>query len=88
VDVIWAPITEGLFRVAVKIQCNNIPGVLANISSSIAEAGSNIEKVSINESNPETSTLLFNISVENRDHMARVLRRLRRNSKVLRVTRL
>jgi len=88
VDVIWAPITEGMFRVAVKIHCNNIPGVLANISSSIAEAGSNIEKVSINESNPETSTMLFHISVEGRDHMARVLRRLRRNSKVLRVTRI
>jgi RelA/SpoT family (p)ppGpp synthetase len=88
VDVIWAPITEGMFRVAVKIHCNNIPGVLANISSSIAEAGSNIEKVSITESNPETSTMLFHISVEGRDHMARVLRRLRRNSKVLRVTRI
>jgi guanosine-3',5'-bis(diphosphate) 3'-pyrophosphohydrolase len=87
VDVIWAPITEGMFRVAVKILANNIPGALANISSSIAEAGSNIEKVSITESKPETSALLFNISVESRDHMARVLRRLRRNSKVLRVTR-
>ncbi|HMB59839.1 MAG TPA: ACT domain-containing protein, partial [Xanthomonadales bacterium] len=74
-------------RVAVKILANNVPGVLANISSSIAEAGSNIERVAITESNPETSNMLFNISVENRDHMARVLRRLRRNSKVIRVTR-
>jgi len=87
VDVIWAPITQGKFRVAVKILANNVPGVLANISSSIAEAGSNIEKVAITESNPETSNMLFSISVENRDHMARVLRRLRRNSKVIRVTR-
>lgn len=87
VDVIWAPITQGKFRVAVKILANNVPGVLANISSSIAEAGSNIERVAITESNPETSNMLFNISVENRDHMARVLRRLRRNSKVIRVTR-
>jgi len=87
VDVIWAPITQGMFRVAVKILANNVPGVLANISSSIAEAGSNIEKVAITESNPETSNMLFNISVENRDHMARVLRRLRRNSKVIRVIR-
>lgn len=88
VDVAWAAITEGMFRVAVKITASNIPGVLANISGSIAEAGSNIEKVAITESNPETSTMLFNLSVENRDHMARVLRRLRRNSKVLRVTRI
>jgi len=88
INVTWAPITQGMFRVAIKILANNIPGVLADISSSIAEAGSNIEKVSITESNPETSALLFSISVENRDHMARVLRRLKRNSKVIRVTRL
>ena len=31
---------------------------------------------------------LGSVSVESRDHMARVLKRLRRNSKVLRVTRL
>jgi (p)ppGpp synthase/HD superfamily hydrolase len=61
---------------------------LANISGSIAETGSNIERVSINESNPETSNMLFNISVENREHLARVLKRLRRNSQVLRVNRI
>lgn len=88
IDVIWAPLTQGMFRVAVKITAINIPGVLAGISGCIAEAGSNIEKISISESNPETSTLLFNLSVKNRDHMARVLRRLRRNSKIIRVTRL
>ena len=88
IDVTWAPITHGMFRVSVKITAINIPGVLADISSSIAEAGSNIEKVSITDSNPEISALLFSLSVENRDHMARVLRRLRRNSKVIRVTRL
>ncbi|HLF31656.1 MAG TPA: bifunctional (p)ppGpp synthetase/guanosine-3',5'-bis(diphosphate) 3'-pyrophosphohydrolase, partial [Xanthomonadales bacterium] len=87
VDVIWAPITQGMFRVAVKVIANNTMGALANISGNIAETGSNIERVSITESNPETSTMLFNLSVENRDHMARVLKRLRRNSKVIRVTR-
>jgi len=88
IDVKWAPITQGMFRVAVRIQASNTPGVLASISASIAAAGSNIEKVSITDSNPETSNMLFNISVESRDHMARVLRRLRRNGKVIRVTRL
>ncbi len=88
IDVTWAPLTQGMFRVAVKITAINIPGVLADISGCIAEAGSNIEKISISESNPETSALLFNLSVKNRDHMARVLRRLRRNSKIIRVTRL
>ncbi len=65
-----------------------MPGVLANISASIGEAGSNIEKVEQPEANPETATLLFTISVRDRDHMARVMRRLRRNRNVMRVARL
>ena len=87
VDVIWAPITKGMFPVAVRIVTRNTPGVLANVSGSIGRAGSNIETVAQPEANPETATLLFTISVEDRDHMARVLRRLRRNSNVIRVTR-
>lgn len=88
VDVIWAPITKGMFPVAVRIIARNTPGVLANISSNIGEVGSNIETISQPEANPETATLLFNISVKDRDHMARVLRRLRRNSNVIRVHRI
>ena len=60
---------------------------MASISTSVGEAGSNIETVAQPEANPEIATLLFSISVHDRDHMARVLRRLRRNSNVLRVHR-
>jgi guanosine-3',5'-bis(diphosphate) 3'-pyrophosphohydrolase len=88
VDVEWAPITKGMFPVAVRVVARNIPGVLASISTSIGEAGSNIETVAQPEANPETATLLFNLSVKDRDHMARVMRRLRRNSKVIRVSRI
>ncbi len=87
VDVMWAPITKGMFPVSVRIETHNTPGVLANVSTSIGQAGSNIETVAQPEANPETATLLFNISVRDRDHMARVIRRLRRNSNVIRVHR-
>lgn len=87
VDVNWAPITKGMFPVAVRIVARNTPGVLASISTSIGEAGSNIERVAQPDANPETATLLFTLSVRDRDHMARVLRRLRRNANVLRVNR-
>ena len=87
-DVIWAPIRRGSFKVALRILAKNVPGVLANISTSIGEAGSNIEKIEQPEANPETATLLFTISVKDRDHMARVMRRLRRNRNVTRVSRI
>jgi guanosine-3',5'-bis(diphosphate) 3'-pyrophosphohydrolase len=87
-DVIWAPIRRGMFKVALHILAKNIPGVLANISTSIGEVGSNIERIEQPEANPETATLLFTISVKDRDHMARVMRRLRRNRNVTRVSRI
>jgi len=88
IAVIWAPIRRGMFEVALRILASNVPGVLANISTSIGQAGSNIEKVEQPEANPEIATLLFTISVKDRDHMARVMRRLRRNRNVTRVTRI
>jgi guanosine-3',5'-bis(diphosphate) 3'-pyrophosphohydrolase len=88
VEVNWAPITRGMFPVAVRIVARNTPGVLASISTSIGEAESNIERVAQPEANMETATLLFTLSVRDRDHMARVLRRLRRNGNVIRVSRI
>ena len=88
VDVAWAPITKRMFPVAVRVVARNTPGVLANISTSIGQAGSNIETVAQPEANPETATLLFNLSVRDRDHMARVMRRLKRNGNVIRVNRI
>ena len=87
-DVAWAPIRRGMFEVALRISAKNVPGVLANISTSIGEAGSNIEKIEQPEANLEIATLLFTISVKDRDHMARVMRRLRRNRNVIRVSRI
>jgi guanosine-3',5'-bis(diphosphate) 3'-pyrophosphohydrolase len=88
IDVSWAPIRRGMFEVALHILAKNVPGVLANISASISEAGSNIEKIEQPESNREIAKLLFIISVKDRDHMAQVMRRLRRNRNVTRVSRI
>jgi guanosine-3',5'-bis(diphosphate) 3'-pyrophosphohydrolase len=88
IDVTWAPIRRGMYEVALHILAKNIPGVLANISSSIGEAGSNIEKIEQPEANRELAKLLFIISVKDRDHMAIVMRRLRRNRNVIRVSRI
>jgi guanosine-3',5'-bis(diphosphate) 3'-pyrophosphohydrolase len=88
IEVKWASIRRGMFEVALNILAKNVPGVLANISASIGDAGSNIEKVEQPEANPEAANLLFTISVADRDHMARVMRRLRRNRNVIRVSRI
>ncbi len=87
-EVNWAPIVNTTFPVILRIITQNNPGVLASISASIGEARSNIEKVEQPESNPETATLLFTVSVTDRDHVARLMRRVKRNKDVIRVSRI
>ncbi len=87
VTVKWAAITKGRFLVTLRLVIKNVTGVLANISTSIGEADSNIEAISQSDANPETATLQLTLSVNDRDHMARVMRRLRRNANVIRVNR-
>lgn len=86
-EVNWAPIVTTTFPVTMRVITQNNPGVLASISASIGEASSNIEKVEQPESNPETATLVFTVSVTDRDHMARLMRRVKRNRDVIRVSR-
>ncbi len=86
-EVVWAPIIDSQFQVILRVITKNNPGVLASISASIGEANSNIERVEQPESNPETATLIFTLTVDDRDHMARVMRRVKRNRNVIRVTR-
>lgn len=86
-EVAWAPITHGQFAVPLRVLAKNVPGVLASISASIGEARSNIERVDQPESNPESAVLTFVVTVRDRDHMARLMRRLRRNRNVIRVNR-
>jgi len=86
-EVAWEPVPRGTFSVLVKVVTVNGPGVLASVSSSMGQAEANIERVEQRESTSETAELFFLIGVRNRDQLARVLTRLRRNPKVFRVSR-
>lgn len=87
-EVIWDPVLKDrLFHVFLKVDVINGPGVLASISSSIGKAATNIEQVTQRDTSRESATLLFVLNVRDRVHLARVIRRLRINRDVLRVSR-
>ncbi len=86
-EVNWDAMIKGRFSVLLRLVAVNRPGVLASISSSIGQADANIETVDQKDSNLETAVLHFILNVSGRAHLARAMRRLRRNSDVLRVTR-
>jgi len=74
--------------VAIRVLAANQRGVLAKVAATIAEAGSNIDNVSMDEERGIYTALQFTIEVQNRLHLARLMKTLRRIPEVVRITRL
>ncbi|MBK7900224.1 MAG: bifunctional (p)ppGpp synthetase/guanosine-3',5'-bis(diphosphate) 3'-pyrophosphohydrolase [Azonexus sp.] len=88
IDVEWEPEDGALFEVRIRVDVKNTRGVLAQVAAAIAEAGSNIEHVSMDASPERLFTDLgFTIQVANRAHLAQVLRGLRHIPEVSRIAR-
>ena len=62
-------------------------GVLARVASAIAGTQTNIDRVSVVERDSDSSTLIFELLVQDRRHLARVIRAVRGMPEVLKVTR-
>ncbi len=86
-DVEWDPRTTRLFQAAIHVTVENQRGVLARVASQIAEAGSNIDSIATEEDRALFTTMHFVIEVANRQHLARVMRALRRLPDVKRLAR-
>jgi len=78
IEIAWDDAVQGDYKVELRIEVTNKPGVLAQVAAAIAEAGSNIENVEYKERDGMTATMLFTIEVQNRKSLADVMRRVRR----------
>jgi len=87
-DVAWSPDVNREFPVDIVIHAKNQRGVLATIAVAVSEADSNIDNVMVDERDSEYSDLRLTIEVINRQHLARVIRRLRRIDVVERIARI
>jgi RelA/SpoT family (p)ppGpp synthetase len=87
IDVEWDRQPSRLFQCALRVTVTNQRGVLAKVASEIAEAGSNIDSISMEEDRAVFTTMLFVIEVGNREHLARVMRALRRLPEVEKLAR-
>jgi RelA/SpoT family (p)ppGpp synthetase len=87
-SVTWQPHVDRLFNVEVRIDVANRMGVLAAIASNIATTETNIEHVAVDERDGDASTLVFDLQVRDRKHLAHVIKNLRKMPEVLRVTRM
>jgi GTP diphosphokinase / guanosine-3',5'-bis(diphosphate) 3'-diphosphatase len=87
IPVTWQASADRLFHVEIKIEVSNRMGVLAQVAAAISETQSNIDRVSVVERDSDSSTLIFELLVHDRRHLARVIRAIRGMPEVLRVTR-
>jgi len=87
-DVEWDPETRRLFNVNLRLVVANQRGVLAKVAATIADAGSNIDNVSMEESdNSAYTNMHFTVQVEDRTHLAQLMKRLRTITEVVRISR-
>jgi GTP pyrophosphokinase len=87
-DVEWEPENNRLFKTNLNLTVANQPGMLAKIAAGIADAGSNIDNVSVEEADGSAyANLYFTVQVRNRIHLADLMRRLRRIPDVVRINR-
>ena len=89
VDVEWEPNSDILYKVSLSVLVANETGMLAKMASAIAVASSNIENVSVEESDGSNFVNInFVVQVKNRLHLAEVIRSLRKITKVSIISRL
>ncbi|MBK8739765.1 MAG: bifunctional (p)ppGpp synthetase/guanosine-3',5'-bis(diphosphate) 3'-pyrophosphohydrolase [Betaproteobacteria bacterium] len=87
-DVEWSRDVTGDFPVNVRAFVSDQRGALAHVALEIAEAGANIANVSLERAEGERAVnMVFTLEVQERDHLARVMRALRRVPEVLRIQR-
>ncbi len=87
-DVEWEPGLSKMFDVNIKLVVLNQRGVLAKLAATIADEGSNIDNVSMaEEDGSQYTSIYFTLQVEQRMHLARIMRALRRLPEVVRITR-
>jgi len=88
VEVEWGKEINREFEVDLAIDTRQGKGVLARVASSITSADTNILNVSMDDRYKEDSVVIrFTIQVSDRLHLSKVIRNLRSNHDVMRVTR-
>lgn len=78
----WTKEPRGRFAVPIRLDAANRKGVLAKIATTIAEQKGNISDCKFSNYGKEHVTMDIVIEVENRDHLAQIMREIRSDKSV------
>lgn len=87
IHVRWEGELNKEFPVAIRVDVMNQRGILALLANNISEGNSNIIDVSIDEMDDQHNMIVFLVSVRNRAHLARLIRRLKKLPEVMKISR-
>jgi GTP pyrophosphokinase/guanosine-3',5'-bis(diphosphate) 3'-pyrophosphohydrolase len=88
IDVEWAEQPSRQFETSVRLLVKNGKGALAQIAQAISQAEADISHIEMdNDQHGESTELTLLLSVRDRQHLADVLRTLKRSATVLRAAR-
>lgn len=77
VNVEWETQVDRDFPAAIRMNVTNQRGVLATVAAAIADEGANIENVEMQDRDDRYIRLSFVIAVRDRNHLARVMHKVR-----------
>ena len=83
----WAKDVTGEFNVELRVELEHQRGLIAVLAGSVNAADGNIEKISMDERDGRISVVQLVVSVHDRVHLARVIKKLRALKGVMRITR-
>ncbi|MFQ5346109.1 MAG: RelA/SpoT family protein, partial [Mariprofundus sp.] len=86
-EVEWEARSGQLFKTGIEVRSRNRRGMLASVTQCIADASSSIEDVKLKQRGGAMTELLFLVEVEDRVHLAQVLRSIKAVDGVVRVGR-
>ena len=87
IPMAWSDTVSGDFTVVIRVEAEHQKGFIASLASLITEADAGIEKITTEERDARLSMVNIEISITNRVHLARVMRRIRTLSNVNRIVR-
>ena len=87
IDLQWEQELDEEFRASIYLLVLNRRGLLGKIANSIANVDADIDNISVDEHEGNYNIINLIVSVRSRQHLANLIRRLRLNKEVLRISR-
>lgn len=87
IDVQWEENIDRDFTTTIRMYATNQRGVLATVAAAISEQEANILNVDIQDKDDRDTLLVFEIEVRDRQHLAQVMKRIRRIKHISHISR-